>query len=272
VGSGPVTSNGQGAVQNPLATVSRHLSLVLGERRFRRNGRRWIRAGAGISYIVEIQSSRWNVGNRGSFTLNLGVFVPLACEAAWGENPKAAMRSVDSVIDIRLGEVMPEGRLAARTPRGKGRDYWWHYEATSDFDLLGRDVTESVINYGLSFLDQLDSLAAIHDFLAAETQTPLGLPVQHLYLAAIKVALADPEDARQLLASASERFPAWRARAGGIVTAWVAGTWGWCLRLSQLESLRSAFDRVRCQRPASRARSGKTRRSAGTVNRRNVCR
>lgn len=193
--------------------VSRHLSSALRERGFRRNGRRWIRAGAGFSHIVEIQSGRWNVGDRGSFTLNLGVFVPLAHEAVWGETPKAGMRSVDSVIDVRLGEVMPEGRLAARAPRGKRRDRWGDYDATSDFDLLGRDVTESVINYGLPFLDQFDSLPAIHDFLAAETQNAPRLPVQHLYLAAIKVALADLEGARLLLASTSEQFPAWRERA-----------------------------------------------------------
>ena len=169
--------------------------------------------GGPVTHIIEIQSGRWNVGDRVSFTLNLGVFVPLAREAVWGETPKAGMRSADSVIDIRLGEVMREGRLAAGAPRGKRRDHWWHYDATSDFDLLGRDVTESVINYGLPFLDQFDSLPAINDFLAVETQTPLGLPVQHLYLAAIKVALADPAGARELLASASQRFPAWRERA-----------------------------------------------------------
>ncbi len=199
-------------MQSPLVTVSRHLTLVLGERGFRRNGRRWIRAGAEISHMVEIQSGRWNVGDRGDFTLSLGVFVPLAHEVVWGETPKAGVRSAASVIDIRLGEVMPEGRLSAFAPRGKRRDHWWDYDATSDFDALSRDVTESVINYGLPFLDQFDSLLAIHDFLAAEIQTPLGLPVQHLYLAAIKVALADAEGARELLASASESFPAWRER------------------------------------------------------------
>ncbi len=199
-------------MQSPLVTVSRHLSSALGERAFRRNARRWIRAGAGISHIVEIQSGRWNVGDRGSFTLNLGVFVPLAYEAVWGEKQKARMRSVDCAIDIRLGEVMPEGRLAAGAPRGKRRDHWWDYDGTSDFDQLGRDVAASLIDYGLPFLDQFDSFAAIHDFLAVETQIPLGLPVQHLYLAAIKVALADAEGARLLLSSASERFPAWRER------------------------------------------------------------
>ncbi len=199
-------------MQSPLVTVSRHLTSALGERSFRRNSRRWIRVDARISHSVEIQSGRWNVGDRGSFTLNLGVFVPLNYEAVWGETPKAGVRSAASVIEIRLGEVMPEGRLSAVAPRGKRRDHWWDYDATSDLDLLGRDVTQSVISYGLPFLDQFDALPAIHDFLAVETQIPLGLPVQHLYLAAIKVALADAEGARLLLSSASERFPAWRER------------------------------------------------------------
>lgn len=206
-----------GAISMIEPILDQYLAPILRMHDFRRKGRLWNRQLNAISHVVFVQSGRWNDGTSGHFTANLGVFLPAAYQAIWGKLPPKWARDVDCTIIVRIGQVMEDGTLAVNAQRGKGRDFWWKFDATTDIEQLGRQIANVMVQHGLPFLEQFDSLAAIYDFLCSHPKEPMtGEPHTVLSLAVLKFQLGDEEGSRQLLQSASERFPAWRERAQSI--------------------------------------------------------
>lgn len=192
-----------------------YLAPVLKRHGFRRKGRLWNREFDATSHVLHVQSGRWSSGASGHFTVNLGVFLPSTYQAIWGKPPPKWARDVDCAINVRIGQVMEYGTLAVNAQRGKERDFWWRFDATTDIEHLGRQVANTVVEHGLPFLEQFDSLTSIHDFLCNHLEQSTGVPYAFLSLAVLKYELDDEEEACHLLQLASERFPAWQERAQG---------------------------------------------------------
>ena len=79
--------------------------------------------------LVNIQSSQWNIGSDGEFTLNLGVYHRDLAEL------HDAMPVVESplvqqcIVQQRIGFLMPVGR-----------DFWWSNNPKTDLTGLGEAV------------------------------------------------------------------------------------------------------------------------------------
>ena len=197
-----------------------YLHPVLKEKNFIRKERTWNRDARGFKDVIDVQASRWNEGESVSFTINLGVFVPSVYSICWGVDAPSFVKESDCIVRIRLGALLNDA------PKDKKRDHWWDSNSSTDFEVstsstpnpadmetVGREVAKVIATRGISFLEQFDSLTAIHDFLIQDTGWEVRTPLGRIYLAIIKAQLGDLMGARQLLAELNtEKNRSWRER------------------------------------------------------------
>jgi hypothetical protein len=149
--------------------------------------------------LVNIQSSDWNMGSEGQFTVNLGVYhrdfeaLHDACPAA--DSPLVR----DCKVQQRLGHLMPVGR-----------DYWWSFDSNTDLVALGSEVSSAWEKYGKPWLDTHSTLEAARDFLLSRNF--------HFLAAMASLLMGKPHDAHHWLDKSNECWPggkerieAWRA-------------------------------------------------------------
>ena len=142
-----------------------------------------------------------------SFTINLGVFVPSVYRICWGVDAPSFVKESDCIVRIRLGALLNDA------PKGKKRDHWWDSNNSTDMETVGREVAKVIATRGIAFLEQFDSLTAIHDFLIQDTGWEVRTPLGRIYLAIIKAQLGDLIGARQLIAEFNtEKNRSWRER------------------------------------------------------------
>ena len=100
----------------------------------------------------------------GSFTINLGIFIP-EVDAVLSLYPlPAPPQEHECTIRCRIGEVGPDGHT--RDDRGTdGSRGWWEFDAATDLPALGADVRERVEHHALGFFDNLSTRAGIRAWL-----------------------------------------------------------------------------------------------------------
>lgn len=120
---------------------------ALKARGFRRVGRNFRRNSEGLTQIVNLQASQWNHGDRGQFTLNLGVYFPKAAELHGVFVVTEKPLEPDCLIRMRIGHLLP-----------CASDYWWDVDSATDSDRLGREVASVVIDVALPWLEDASTL------------------------------------------------------------------------------------------------------------------
>ena len=149
--------------------------------------------------LVNIQSSQWNIGSDGEFTLNLGVYHRDLAEL------HDAMPVVESplvqqcIVQQRIGFLMPVGR-----------DFWWSNNPKTDLTGLGEAVAAAWVRYGKPWLEAKSTLQGAREHL---------LEQKHYFLVAMaSFAMGKPDEAHHWLdktiddwPSGKQRIEAWRS-------------------------------------------------------------
>jgi hypothetical protein len=150
--------------------------------------------------LVNIQSSRWNIGSEGEFTVNLSVY----------HRDLAALHDTLPVVESPLVQhCVVQQRLGFLMPIGK--DYWWKINDKTDLEALGSEVASAWEEYGKPWLHSNSTLEGARDSLLGQ---------KWYFLAAMaSLAMGKPDDAHHWLDKALEDWPAgkdrveaWRAR------------------------------------------------------------
>jgi hypothetical protein len=131
----------------PQQTIDNIIKLgwaeVLRQDGYYRHGRYWYQRGEGFMRSVNVQSSTYNSGAHGRFTINLGVnFQALAL--ATGTKFKGALpKQYDFVVGERIGFVLPEKN-----------DKWWEFNEGSDLQAIADELVEAWRRYGKPWLER----------------------------------------------------------------------------------------------------------------------
>lgn len=99
----------------------------------------------GVFLLVNVQGSMYNDNQDARYTVNLGVFFPEIYEMVGFGNVATVPSIPDCSISKRIGHLKPEKT-----------DYWWQLTPSSNLQQLATDLTASVEQYGLPWL-QLNS-------------------------------------------------------------------------------------------------------------------
>jgi hypothetical protein len=149
--------------------------------------------------LVNIQSSQWNMGSEGSFTVNLGVY----------HRDLAALHDAFPVVDSPLvHHCMVQQRLGMLMPGGL--DTWWTVNDKTDLEALGTKVAAIWLQYGKPWIDTNSTLEGAREFFLSQEH--------HFFAAMASLAMGKPDEAHHWLDKANESsatfrecIEAWRA-------------------------------------------------------------
>ena len=150
----------------------------------------------GVWRVINVQGNRWNEGNEGRFTLNLGLHFPQV-RAIMGDPPLTMPpKEWDCELRARIGRLTPDRR-----------DKWWQFDQRSDLQAIADDVVKQWQTYGQPWLDRYSDLRTARDELA---------PQDYLFALAASLALDERDAARHYYAAwraeplfANRRIPPW---------------------------------------------------------------
>lgn len=192
--------------------VRKSLHPALKDRGFRRKGRTWNRQANELVQVINVQASRWNEGNSGYFTVNLGVFVPAVYLVIWGREPPPFVAEEDCVVRCRIGTVINcEDPVTAYTT-GEQRDNWWQFDEAIDLEEMGNEVVNAILTYGLHFLQASNSLEKIKYLLLQYCKSKQSTPWDHVYLAIVDAIQGNETTAKERLVWVSSKYGSYRER------------------------------------------------------------
>src|SRR5205814_2264561 len=87
--------------------------------------------------VVNLQGSLWNHGERGSFTVNLGVLLPEVYVMYWDKDPPKVVKEWQSQVRTRLGQLVD------------GRDTWYDLGPDVDLMVMGKAISDLLEHYAL---------------------------------------------------------------------------------------------------------------------------
>ena len=121
------------------AIVRQALDQPLKERGFERQGRSFRRAeGGGRIAVLQVQGSKWNYGDRGRFTVNLGIWQPML-----GQPLLQRPKEYECQTRQRIGFLLPEYR----------QDHWWRLDAHTDDAAIAQALRQAVLEHGLPWFE-----------------------------------------------------------------------------------------------------------------------
>lgn len=184
---------------------------------FKKNGRTFARfLEDSLAHVINIQSWRYNQGDSGRFTVNLGVFVPYVYESWFGVQAPGHPRETACMIRERIGFVM-DGI------RGQGpRDVWWEINTGSDPAALAESVGMAILDYGIPYLNQFNSMDSVIHILERGSIDKLGIYAhqRELFLAIIYAHRGERRRAQQIF---NVMFPAFQGHPFGETLEQIAG-------------------------------------------------
>jgi hypothetical protein len=132
------------------------LAQELKQNGFRKQARTFRKSLSEAILITNIQGSKWNRGQIGKFTMNLGVYFPVVARLIWLPLPRVADKpfEYDCLVHTRIGQVLPNPD-----------DYWWTIEPSTDLHALGSNVTEIWETHGKPWLEHHAQMEHARDFL-----------------------------------------------------------------------------------------------------------
>lgn len=134
-----------------IAAASKAVAeLGLKQAGFRRMGNHLNRSRENLVHAIHFQGSQWGSAASGSFTVNLVVTSPFLYSTWTGRpfpaNPASALFAVTS----RIGRLMPSRA-----------DHWWQVEEETDLAALANETASAIVEYGLPFFDEFDTVQSI---------------------------------------------------------------------------------------------------------------
>jgi hypothetical protein len=177
-GSSGGRSAGAAHVRNVIkAAISGEFHRRLKDEGYARSGHTWRLCGEQAVRLVNVQSSTWNSPDRGSLTINLGIYdyalQRLAEKASWWPPPDGKLPvEHNCAIRTRIGTLMdlPGDRV----------DYWWDVTSKTDPSKLERELVAVLERYALAWLTKALDYKYAMRHSEARPGTHAGVLIQKL--------------------------------------------------------------------------------------------
>lgn len=186
------------ATRDMMKTVVAAFAPALKSFGYRKQGARFRNESSPtVVRLVNIQSSSWNSGSEGQFTINLGVY----------HRDLAALHDELPVVDLPLVQhCVVQERIGCLMPAR--RDVWWSIDQKTDLVALGEKFAANWIKYGNPWLEEKSTLDGARAYL---------LDQKHYFLVAMaSLAIGKSDDAQHWLDKTIEDWPSGKDR----VEAW----------------------------------------------------
>jgi hypothetical protein len=127
--------------------IKAELAPLLKQFGFKKKARNFYREHSDRTDVINIQSSQWNAGLEGKFTVNVGVHFPAISELTDAPPVKGLPKEYDCTIRERIGLITEENR-----------DTWWEVNPETDQDVVANDLALKVNSICLPWLELMSEL------------------------------------------------------------------------------------------------------------------
>jgi hypothetical protein len=149
---------------------------------YHRQGNTWYQRGDGWIRVVNVQASQSNMGTKGKFTVNLGVYFDKVADVLGHPNDKFP-KEFECHLRIRIGLLLPEHR-----------DKWWEFDENTDLAIIASELRQAWSKYGKVWLEKYCSLEAARAYEVEHKNDWQAIQMS--------VALGDIKAAKELLDAA----------------------------------------------------------------------
>jgi len=130
-------------------TIREGLVPFLKEQGFKKKARTFYREFEERIEVVNVQSSRWNEGDEGRITINLGVYYPGTSEFLDTPKFKGLPKEYDCTVRTRIGLLLP-------VPC----DLWWKIKGAVDSH-IAVEQRDAVKEYGLPWFQRMSDMDVV---------------------------------------------------------------------------------------------------------------
>jgi hypothetical protein len=124
-------------------TVSQYITPKLRQYGFRKSGRAFWRGKSPVTDVITIQKAQHNTSEKADFTINLGSYWHDIQEDIGRSIKRWPPREYDCTVFERIGFLF-----------NNNCDYWWQTTCETDIELIGLDVANKIILFGLPWLEE----------------------------------------------------------------------------------------------------------------------
>lgn len=143
--------------------VKAGLTPILGDLGFKMRGTNFFLERSDVTWLINVQRSRWNSGDESQFTLNVGVRVKGVVEFYCARSEPFPLDISSCCVSVRI-----------ENPVNTGLDCWWKVSATDELpkehdDAIVQELTSATVGVVERFLSKLESRKQVAEFLAGRT-------------------------------------------------------------------------------------------------------
>lgn len=178
--------------------IKAELAPLLKRKGFKKKARNFYREHSDRIELMNIQSSQWNEGQEGKFTVNVGVYFPAISEITDAPPVKGMPKVYDCTIRERIG-------LITKTRR----DTWWEIGPKTDHKVVAADLVSKVNSICLPWLELMANLESVKSDVAKNNRA--------IVAAGISLHQGNAAEAKEFLELSFKQQPLAKSR---------ASTWG----------------------------------------------
>jgi hypothetical protein len=173
------------------ALATQTVGPILREAHFKKRDLTWNRKRGDLVDVVNIQ--RDAAGLRGTFTVNVGVFVPEFYKIVWGASKTGFVSEFHWPVRLRINALI-EGDLSNR-----GTDRWWHLDSEAALEKASFEISGALQNKVLPFFETIQTIPDVHAFMDNARGALSKSRDFRLYLAVAKYRVGDTDGAKAIL-------------------------------------------------------------------------
>ena len=121
---------------------------------FRKNARNFYREHDNRIDVINIQASKWNEGDCGQFTVNIGVYFPSIANITDDTLVKGLPKEYECTIRSRIGQLTEQNK-----------DFWWSINSSANEAVISSDLASKVESCCLPWLDKMSNLENVKNSL-----------------------------------------------------------------------------------------------------------
>ncbi len=182
--------------------IKEGLASLLKKNGFKKKARNFYREFENRIELINVQASKWNEGNEGQFTVNVGVYYPEISKITSELPVKGMPKEYDCTVRERIGLLAPENK-----------DKWWKIDSSSNDSEVSDNVAKLVEELCFPWLDQMSDLEVVKKYIAKNNRAFVAAGIA-LFLDNREEASAFIEQALKQQPLAKSKINTWSKKHG----------------------------------------------------------
>lgn len=169
--------------------IKLHISPMLKSEGFRKKGTTWNRHNGKMVDVIDLQKGRIKKDGSVDFTINIGLWIEDVWKPCWDKPTLEFVKEEDCFPRFRIGFLLDNYKT-------KFIDKWWVL-TEKDMPSSEEEIRSAINQKVFPFFKKYNKMSDVLSFV--ESNIPIRLPLEHIYLAILWYISGQREDSMQML-------------------------------------------------------------------------